>query len=237
MDPIIPVSAKRTAQILALIAIVLTLLGWTTQYLAFRGLLGDFHPGQATGVARLFDLGGEANIATWYKALILLTCSVLLRVIYSDRKRQRNHFAGYWRDLGVVFLLLSIDEVATIHEGLGNRLSDVLETTGFFFFAWVIVGLAFVIPFSIIYLRFLWSLPLRPKYMFMLSGGVYVFSVLGLKMVEGWYLSTYGTMDMVYVSITAIKQFLEMASITTFIYALLTYIRHNVEAEIIRVYA
>jgi hypothetical protein len=236
MDPVVSLSARRTLQLLLTLVVVLTIVGWLLQYLELSSSPGTYDPRHITGIPRLFDLGGKANIPTWYKASLLMFSCVLLFVIALARKRMRDVYWHHWRDLAVVFLLLSIDEVAAIHEGIGYRLSLLLETSGVFFYAWVIVGIMFVVLFSMLYLRFVLSLPVMAKILFLTSGVVYVGSVLGLKMLEGWYVTTYGMQDLTFITISSVRQAIEMSAIVVFDYALLTYIRHNVEDEILRVY-
>jgi hypothetical protein len=132
-------------------------------------------------------------------------------------------------------VLLSIDEVSTLHEEVSALISETMETSGVFLFGWVILGIVFVTLFVILYFNFLRSLPRMPRTLFILSGTIYVGAVLGLKMFEGWYLMTYSQVDLLYIGVITAKQFLQMIGAILFLYALLGYTRYNVEEGILHI--
>ena len=61
----------------------------------------------------------EANIPAWYSSAALLLAAMLLWIV-SAATKQRGGRPIYWRLLSLVFLALSIDEVAELHEQLTN---------------------------------------------------------------------------------------------------------------------
>ena len=236
MDPILPLSAKRTALFLAVVSFGIVLTGWIIQYLAYVASPVDFRPYEAQGLARLFNLGGTANIPTWYKAVLLMFASVALFFVFLLSRRQRDPFSRYWRDLGVIFFALSIDEVAVIHRGIGRAITTMLETRGVLFFGWVILATVFVVLLVVVYARFLRSLPVMPRWLFIGSGSVYVLGALIMKYVEGWYVTSIGRLDVLYITLTAGRQLFQMIGVVVFLYALLSYLRHNTDADLIRIY-
>ncbi|MFN2384908.1 MAG: hypothetical protein ABR576_01220 [Thermoanaerobaculia bacterium] len=99
-------------------------------------LLGDFaadalylldaalgHPNRR--FTRLVDLDGEANLPTWYSSGQLLVLGLLLGLfaIATDRREERS-----WPFFALAALchLMSLDEVAQIHEPLGSRVDALL---------------------------------------------------------------------------------------------------------------
>ncbi len=56
--------------------------------------------------------------------------------------------------VSAIFLMLSLDEVAGFHDRVSPLLSPVLGTSGIFTYVWVIPGVAFVVLFLVVYLRF-----------------------------------------------------------------------------------
>src|SRR5688500_17465893 len=71
--------------------------------------------------ARLFDLDREANLPVWFSSMQLFGAAVLSGVFawcFVSRRDRRS-----WVLLlpPALFLFLSLDEVATIHEWLGNK--------------------------------------------------------------------------------------------------------------------
>jgi hypothetical protein len=235
MEPIILLSVKKTILVLTIVVVLLGSAGFIVQYSSLTASPGEFNVEKVHGVAQMFNLSGEANVPAWYKSSTLLICSLLLFIIAAARRRDESSYWSYWRDLGTVFLLLSVDELTLMHRSLGRSLSLVLQTSGFLYYAWVIVGIVFVALLAPFYIGFLRSLPVMPMFLFLFSGTVYVASALGMKMIEGWYVDQYGQATLVFIALTVLRQMLEMLSVIVFIYSLLTYMRHNLVDSLIRI--
>ena len=115
---------------------VLRVLTWTTAavllinlaVLASRVLTGHGH---LLGFGSMFYVGEEANVPTWYSSSLLLLCSALLWIIACATKRAYDGRSRWWTALSVVFLLMSIDETATIHERIGGLCEYVFRTQFF----------------------------------------------------------------------------------------------------------
>ena len=168
------------------------------------------------------DVDAEANIPTWYSVITLLGCAVLLGAIASRVRKAGGRYAGHWRWLGILFVALSIDEMAELHEHLG-RLQSIWDTHGIFYFAWVIPGAAFVAVVGLLYARFLAHLPARTRRRFVLSAVVYVTGVLGVEAISGWRAETMGMNNMTHSCIATVEEVMEMAGVAMFMVAL---VRH-----------
>jgi hypothetical protein len=187
------------------------------------------------GLTRLFDINNENSVPVWYSSATLLLCSFLLWLISATKKRQDEKYINYWRGLSIIFLLLSIDETASIHELL-IPFGSVVNTSGFLYFFWVVPGIVFVLSVALIYLKFLMALPTQIRRLFLAAGIVYVLGAVGLEMVGGHYFDSYIRENLTtasawtnfsMASILAVEEFLEMLGILIFIYALLSYIKLN----------
>src|SRR5215208_5096619 len=66
----------------------------------------------------LFDLDKEANVPTLYSSVTILFCAGLLALIAGARKKGGKRDYLYWAGLAVIFLFLSVDETAGLHERL-----------------------------------------------------------------------------------------------------------------------
>ena len=178
---------------------------------------------QINNVARVFDLDGEANIPSFYSALILLTASLLLIFIaFSNRRVKRDFLA--WLLLGFVFLFLSFDEAAMLHEMLIGSLRRTFHLSGLFYNAWVIpYGLALIAG-GILYLPFLLRLPRPILVLFVLSGVIFVTGAVGVEMLEGKFEAVHGAENFTYDLYVALEEGMEMTGIAVFIFALLRYI-------------
>ncbi len=172
----------------------------------------------------LFDLNKEWNIPSFYSSVTILLCGGLLAVIATARKRQEKRDYLYWAGLAVVFIFLSLDEAALLHERLIIPLRTALNTSGVLYFAWVIPYGIFVIIIILIYLRFLFSLAGRIRYLIVLAGILYVAGVLGVEFISGYWFELYGEKNVTYALITMCEESLEMVGILVFIYALMSYI-------------
>jgi hypothetical protein len=81
--------------------------------------------GRPRGFARLLDLNLENNLPTWYSAIQWFCVAGLLAVFSVHNLRRSDKKSWLLMSLPVAFLGMSIDEVASIHEGIG-RMSDAL---------------------------------------------------------------------------------------------------------------
>ncbi len=74
-----------------------------------------------------FNIDAEANIPTWFSTILLFLVSVTAFFIHrlkSGRPDGCSCWNKIWLGLGILYLFLSIDEAAQIHE-LINRLTDI----------------------------------------------------------------------------------------------------------------
>lgn len=219
----ITISPKRVAAWLTLVLVVLVLASLAGSFSTY--ILS--HP-RLFGLVRLFDLDSEANIPTWYASISLLACSVILAAIAHTQPKEAIPKAGDWRTLSIIFLFLSIDELASIHELLIEPLRAGLGTSGIFHFAWVIPYSGLVLLLGLKYLKFLTQLPAPTRRAFLLAGAIYIGGALGMEMIDGLYASLYGEKNLTYAFLTTIEETLEMLGIVVFLHTLLTYLKRYV---------
>ena len=198
------------------------------------GLLSTYLFGHSNvyGLVPLFNLDKEANVPTWYSSTALFVCSILLGIIAFTKKIERDRYRLHWGILSIFFLYLSIDEAAGIHELTMRPLRHLFNLEGIFHFSWVIIGIPLVFIFVIAYAKFLINLPRKIGLLFILSGFLFVGGALGMELISGWYVFTFGG-DMIYWMMTTLEEMLEMIGIAVFIYSLLTYIRTYVKEVVI----
>ena len=158
-------------------------------------------------------------------------------LIFIAKRRNEDPFALHWAVLSLIFLYLSIDEGAHIHETIGTTLSLRFTgiTHGFLRYTWVIYGIGLVVIVASYYLKFLAHLPHKTMRLFILAGLIYVGGALGMEMVNGRYAELYGSQNFSYQMMTVTEEFLEMAGIVTFIYALMSYMGSEIRAVSINI--
>ncbi|MEL6470483.1 MAG: hypothetical protein AAFQ74_12210 [Cyanobacteria bacterium J06623_4] len=213
---------NRVTQMLTGITLALLLAnGWRYFYLA---------PGSHWD--RLLDVNQEENFATAFSVALLLSCSVLLGMIaclcrdLATRAPKQDHFVNHWGGLSFVFCCMAIDEWTLKHEHINRILDDHFHTTGFFYYDWVIPGSLFVIAIALLYRRFLNHLPTKTRYQFLIAGSTYVLGVLGMEMVSGYHIDTYGLDNVGLLNLlNGIEEALEMFGLIIFIRALLRHMR------------
>lgn len=213
-------------------------LGWIIAALAALSLLGSFSThalghGRLLGFVPEFNLNTENNVPTYFSSFLLLASSALLAVI-AHVQTPSSHYRRHWIGLAVIFLFLSIDEMASFHERLVEPMRGLLDAGGWLYYAWVIPGIAFVLLFGLVYLRFWFDLPSRPRRLFSLAGLTYVAGAIGLELVGGWYVDLYER-NFTYELITTVEETLEMAGIAIFAYALLVYVGYRLSSVTFRV--
>lgn len=219
MKFVVSISPKRVSRFLLFVVLGLTLanvIGLICRFTLKRPRLLEF--------LRLFDLDTEGNIPTWYSASALLFCAILLMIISFAKKGLHDRYVFHWRLLSGIFLLLSMDELVSLHERLIEPLQVTFGASGVFFFAWVIPGAIFVLAVLLTYLKFLIDLPARIRRLFLLAGTTYVSGTLFLEMLGAPIWQAYGGKNVLAVTLTTVEEFLEMVGVVIFVYALLTYL-------------
>jgi hypothetical protein len=224
MDSAIHLSPKRSAVTLALVALVLGLLSVGSSYLSFLRV-DDPLLGKISGsLIRLLWLDEECNIPSWYSASLLLICSFLLAFIGSAHREPQDGHRRHWLLLAFIFVFLSLDETAQLHELSIAPLRDRYATTGLLYYPWIVPAGLCVLVFVASYLRFLSRLPQKTRRLFWLAGGIYVGATLGVEAISGTQASLHGEHTVAYHAITTVEELLEMTGLIVFIYALLDYI-------------
>lgn len=137
------------------------------------------------GLIRIIDIGEEQSLPTYFSAMNLLLAALLLLVIWALGPRENGPSHRYWLALGVLFVLLSIDEAVSIHEVLGNILMHrVLRMRSMFdYHSWVPFGAAFVLVIGGLFVNFLRLLPRRLALQFIAAFVLFVGGALGVEFV------------------------------------------------------
>lgn len=222
----ISLNPRRTGLILFSIALYLALQSFFTEYL-LENIIGDTTRNSFTDVLDLFSVNLEVSIPTWYATLLLFMASVLLMVISLAKYRAQDIAKRYWLGLALIFLYLSMDEGAAIHEILSEPLQKAFNTSGYLNFAWQIVAVPLVLIFGLLYLRFIVQLPSRMRNLFILAGVTYLSGALVVEAISANEWRPDGNPTLTYLGIATIEETLEMVGVVIFIYSLLTYINQQ----------
>ena len=219
----IKISSKKVAIALFGLVAILAVLHLATQYVIFFHTTGSF----TTEILTRFDMNNEISIPTWFSQTLLFMSAAIFAYIAYLKFSRKDKYRFHWLSLGVLFMYLSIDEGAELHETLG--VLDIANSLGFtstyFGFAWVFPAMLIVLVLGALFLRFLLQLPNRTKVLFVLAIGIFLSGALGIEMLSADYLAQVQAENFTYRGVLVLfEEGLEMLGVATLIYALLSYV-------------
>ena len=226
----IPTIKLRPAQVLiVLLAITVLLVAFSIwgQYLRFYQQYTDIRPWMEFGLDLLshkFYLDAETNIPTWFNTILLLIISSLFAIIAVSKSAVKDKYRYHWSGLSILFLILSIDELAVLHETLIKPMRAWLGLGGWFYFTWVVPGLVFIALVGLAYLGFFLHLDNKFKLLFFVSLLIYFSGAIGGEMFSGHLASTMGQRNFTYAVYVSLEESLELIGASLMIYSLLRYL-------------
>lgn len=180
------------------------------------------------GLLPLINMDGEMSLPAWFSSMLLLVCSALLGLIALDALREKEPFRRYWLGLALIFLYLSADEAASIHEKATTVMRYLFGVKGFLYYhGWLVPGSILLAAFLLVYARFLKALPRSTRGNLLLAGGIYVAGAVLGEVVSGVYEAAWGR-DVLYSLLTTAEETLEMAGLVLLIRALLGHLSDTV---------
>lgn len=168
----------------------------------------------------LFNPDREMNIFAWYNTALFLVNALLLLLA-----------AWVWRDndpiiarglhlLGWVFVILSLDEMVSVHERIGREVSQFLVGEQIVY-AWIVPGTVFVLAVAAVIVPMLRRLPSRLFRQMLLAGAIFVGGAIGLEGL-GWFVTHVdGGWTFRYLMLTWAEESLEIAGLSVFLVAVL----------------
>lgn len=210
-----------------LVAIVLGLLFMhiVLQYLFWQHDIEIF-----TALRQRLDVDNEVSIPTWFSQLLLLVPAILGYVLYRSAAARKAGIHYYWALLGLLFLFLSADEGASLHEAFVQKLREangLYARDGFVTQIWLIpVGLALLLM-LVPFILFIKQLPKQTATF--LSAGMAIY-VLGAIIYESIGLVSFANVGFAYKGLNvALEEGLEMTGVCVVIYAMLTHARATIK--------
>lgn len=132
-----------------------------------------------------------------------------------------------WKLLSIIFVLLSIDEVAGFHEMTIDPMVLAYQLNGYLRFPWVILGVIFMAGFSLYYFQFLKALPKPYIKGFFCSCLIFLIGSIGLETLSAKIFISLeqSPKDLMYNLVTTLEESCEMIGIIMFINVLLSYLK------------
>jgi len=174
-------------------------------------------------LVKLLNVNLEANLPTYFSALVLLGDAILLAFIAYGSKALGEKF-WHWIGLSGIFVFISLDEMIQIHEQLRAPMEALFSTSGLLYFAWFIPYVGMVAIIGIAYFKFMMRLPKNILKLFILAGVVFVSGAVGMEMIGGMHAEIHGEETLTYALMYNFEEFLEMSGAAIFFYALISYI-------------
>jgi len=176
-----------------------------------------------------FSIMRDASLPTWAASIILLACAALLAIAARLAIVARSPHARKWWLLALIFVLLSMDEVATMHELSGILIKrlfpSVSELGGIFHYKWVLLALPVLSVLTAYLLPWLLALPMRTRSLFIASAMVFVGGAVGMEMLNALIDSSTKENGVYYILGSAVEESMEFSGSLLFLHALLGYLR------------
>ena len=188
--------------------------------------------GLETYFFKKFNFDTEKNIPSIFSSLLHFSAAILIFWIAGSKFhiKKRTYF---WIPLGILFLFLGFDELLRIHEKLSPNISGFEESSGLFYYKWIIpYGIA-VIILGFLFLKPILELPKKTVFGFVAAGCIFILGAVGLEMIGGWFITSDYSQIRDLRKITpifilyTIEELLEMIGMVYFIYELLYFKKVN----------
>jgi len=213
------IDARKAGRTLLFAVVIMNVIAFAV--LAFTDATGR----DGGELARLFDVADEGNLTAWASALLLLLAAVLLGIIARASKDAGDPDARSWRLLAWVFVYLSLDEAAALHEILIDPVKSATHVSGPFRFAWVFVAIPLLAILGVVLLGFIRRLPTATRRAFIVAGLVFIAGAVGVEVIGGMLVDRGIEPHGLHRILVSIEELLENVGAALFIGALLTYMR------------
>ena len=217
------VMPTRIAKVLFGIALLLTGLSLLGLYIRLYTDYIGAHRYIRYAVDKI-NLETEQSIPTFYTVVLMVVSSVLLWLAYRLNLPTRS-LRSRWLVLALVFVGLALDEATSIHELLNDYTPRIYQPTSIYLaWTWVLPYGLFSAVLFVVYIPFLRALPRRTAGLLMLAGGIYIGGAIGVEMIGSALFIVKGPLSLQYGLSVQVEEFLEMAGLIVFIYALTGYL-------------
>ena len=191
---------------------------------AFVFVLG-FHEyvAQISRIRGFLNVNGEANFPAWWNATVLLMvafCALVARLQEPDKARRRA-----WSLVALAGLLMSMDEITSLHEHLGRpvREAGIDPRT----FAWLVPGVVIATAGFLLLVRVGRALPRPVRGSLLLALSAYAAGAIGVEAING--LLREGRLIYYWIG-TTVEETLEMAACVFAIGAIVNHLTNRPEA-------
>jgi hypothetical protein len=172
------------------------------------------------GLSSKFDPRYETSVHAWLGSTLLLSCAVALVVIRQTQPDAK--WRSHWAVLSAGFALLSLDEVAELHERLLDLSKSVFGPNSPEQL-WTVFGLAACLIIGAAFLPFIVALPKRFRFQTIAAGVMFVGGAVCCEMVVGLYEANIAPSLAVHMWLAVVEEGLELAGVAFFFVSLVQY--------------
>ena len=196
--------------VLLVLNVIALSIGIITGHSSMKGLL-DF-----------FEFDKEQNLPTYFSSIVLVIASLLLFTLYIIKKNRNDEHTRFWLVLSLIFVYLSIDEFASIHELLTNITREIFVIESLHKIMWIIPGMIIALVIGIYLLPFYLKLTKRYKYLFAFSAILVLGGVFGVELLTHGFSLNEGN-QAIYSVMSTLEETMEIMGVVLFIYSLIDY--------------
>jgi len=184
-------------------------------------------------VLRIFSIGAESGLATWFTIIMMLSIVLVSVLIGLAERAAQSRGWRQWIAVAVVFGFASLDEQIQLHEMWVEPFREIFGiTTGPFILAWVIPAIALSFVLALVFLPFVLRLPTRTRIWIIAAVALWLAGAIGLEMVDSATFEIRQAMDPVVAHwVSAIlyttEEAMEMLGVAVLLHTLLVHWRDH----------
>ena len=216
--PSISIPPHRIVRVLWSIMLGLLVLG-----IAHLAVIDSTTGAEWRSYLNLLALDGEQTLPAWFSSMMMAGSALLCFVAGRSTRVLQPGNQRAWVALALVFLALSFDEAASVHERVGATIQSAFHLGGVLYFSWVVVAAPLLLLAAVGFAGFLRRLPSPFGARILVAGLVYVAGSFGCELIGAAIASGGARPFWFWVEVT-VEEALEMAGLILFIGALLDYI-------------
>src|SRR5687768_11364205 len=130
------ITKEDTRRITIALVVLISLLTLISFVLGATVITQGIDSGIIDKLFKLFNLDYEQNLPTWVSSVLLFLVGLHYLVIAYYRHDLEKHHFFQWLFLGLIFLGISFDEFAHIHEASIRPMRTMFDTDGLLYYPW-----------------------------------------------------------------------------------------------------
>jgi hypothetical protein len=175
---------------------------------------------------RLFYVDFEANVPTWWSAMLLLASAATAGLLARAARDAGDDRWPDWLTLAVLFVAMAADEAASLHELLQKPLRIVVGSETWLRYPLILPGLIVAGAIALRFRRFMRTIGATRRRL-VIGGAIFALGALVFEMIGGWFAPEAIGANTTYVALTTTEEALEMAGATMVLIALLRHVAHE----------